>query len=542
MTQQVMKKLQTYVLKDVFSALLPAFVTLVLIMMVGFCMQLLHEGLDVVRLHRLLPPLCAYCVPMVLPSAFLTAVVMTFGRLSADNELIALRAGGVHLLRVIHPVLLVGVALTLLVTVFQFELVPRARASIETLKYRALKQILLDKVILSSRRQFNFESVTIQYDDFVNGRLTNPILLKKSADRPQMIMRAASATVRTDQAEPETVAFEMEDCIITHFGGQAYSEAITTKSRRSICSLSLAPESSETGTDEKHLPTAELLQRLGELRRITTAQRPLERPERYLKDERKKLKLKKAEISDLEDTLEGLRERYERHAVQERRRHTDAIERCRRRTQDVQQQVELLQTQLRDCITSINEAREPAGEHTDYDRIVELERQRKSLQQQQDARREELQQLQRTAEEAQAALSEAESRAARIRQQMEVLDEQRAKLQAERDELQERVRHAEQQSDLLSVRMRIHKRLAQAVSLLVFALLGIPLGIIAGGRSIMIAFGMSFAIVLAVFYPFLIFGQITAEAGALPVTPAMWAGNGFVCAIALFLMVKVLFR
>jgi len=278
-----MKKLQTYVLKDVASALVPAFATLVLIMIVGFCMQLLHEGLDVVRLHRLLPPLFAYCVPMVLPSAFLTAVVMTFGRLSADNELIALRAGGVHLFRVIHPVLLVAVGLTMLVTVFQFELVPRARASIKKLKYRALKQILLDRVILSSRRQFSFESVVIQYDDFVKGRLTNPILLKKSGARPEMIMRAAYATVRTDQAEPETVTFQMEDCVITTFGGQTYSEAITTRSKSGIFSLSLAPESSEEiATDEKHLPTAQLVGRLEELRRQTAGRLPLERPEQYV--------------------------------------------------------------------------------------------------------------------------------------------------------------------------------------------------------------------------------------------------------------------
>ncbi|MFO8006946.1 MAG: LptF/LptG family permease [Candidatus Brocadiia bacterium] len=538
-----MKKLQTYVLKDVTSALVPAFATLVLIMMVGFCMQLLHEGLDVVRLHRLLPPLFAYCVPMVLPSAFLTAVVMTFGRLSADNELIALRAGGVHLFRVIHPVLLVAVGLTLLVTVFQFELVPRARASIKKLKYRALKQILLDRVILSSRRQFSFESVVIQYDDFVNGRLTNPILLEKSGARPEMIMRAAYATVRTDQAEPETVTFEMEDCVITHFGGQTYSEAITTRSKSGIFSLSLAPESSEEiATDEKHLPTAQLVGRLEQLRRETAGRPKLERPEQYLKKQKKKLSLKKAEINDLQDTLEGLRDRYQRYAVQERRRQEEEIERCRRRIEEAQKQAELIQTQLLDCVASINEARDPGGEHTDYDRIVELEKQRKSLQQQQEARREEIQQLRTAAEEARIALSDAQSHAARVREQIEVLEQQEAKLAAERKELRQRVRQAEEQEDLLSVRLRIHKRLAQAVSLLVFALLGIPLGVMAGGRSTMIAFGISFAIVLAVFYPFLIFGQVAAEAGALPVGPAMWTGNGFVGAIALFLMLKVLFR
>ncbi|MHC4480491.1 MAG: LptF/LptG family permease, partial [Planctomycetota bacterium] len=108
-----MKKLQSYIMSSTLKALILAFVALVMLMVVGLCMQLLHEGLDVVRLSPMLPPMFAYCVPIVLPSAFLTAVIMTFGRLSADNELIAIRAAGVHLFSVVYPVLLTGLGLSL---------------------------------------------------------------------------------------------------------------------------------------------------------------------------------------------------------------------------------------------------------------------------------------------------------------------------------------------------------------------------------------------------------------------------------------------
>jgi lipopolysaccharide export LptBFGC system permease protein LptF len=58
----------------------------------------------------------------------------------------------------------------------------------------------------------------------------------------------------------------------------------------------------------------------------------------------------------------------------------------------------------------------------------------------------------------------------------------------------------------------------------------------------MVAFGMSFGIVLFVFYPFLIMGEIAAEAAAVPVGLAMWAGDGFVFIIGAVLMAKVLRR
>ena len=104
------------------------------------------------------------------------------------------------------------------------------------------------------------------------------------------------------------------------------------------------------------------------------------------------------------------------------------------------------------------------------------------------------------------------------------------------------MRVAEDQEDLRDIRMRIHKRLSQALSVLTFALLGIPLGITAGRRSVMIAFGLSFAIVLVVFYPLLILGQVAAEAGTLPLVPAIWGGNAMTLAIGAFLSVKVLRR
>jgi lipopolysaccharide export system permease protein len=59
-----------------------------------------------------------FVVAMSVPCAVLVAELMTFGRLSQDNEIMALRAGGVHLFRVISPSLAVAVLLAAGLTVF----------------------------------------------------------------------------------------------------------------------------------------------------------------------------------------------------------------------------------------------------------------------------------------------------------------------------------------------------------------------------------------------------------------------------------------
>ena len=138
--------LQRYVLRAALKALFPALVSLLLMMVVGFCMQLLDTGLDIVRLPRMLLPILAYSIPMVLPAAFLTAVVITYGRLARNNELTAVRASGVAPFQVMRPLLAVALGLSGLAVFFQFETVPGAYLRTQSLKATAVRGVLLERI------------------------------------------------------------------------------------------------------------------------------------------------------------------------------------------------------------------------------------------------------------------------------------------------------------------------------------------------------------------------------------------------------------
>jgi lipopolysaccharide export LptBFGC system permease protein LptF len=535
-----MKRLQLYVLRDVLKALVPAFSALVLIMLVGFCMQLLHEGLDVVRLRHLLGPLVAYCVPMVLPSAFLTAVVMTFGRLSADNELIGIRAAGIHLLSVIGPVLVAALVLSSVAAYFQFELVPRARATVEDLRLTALKQILLDRVVLSARRHFVFPDAFIMYDDFVDGRLSDVVVVTKQGAHPADVFTAASAVVRTDSADPDVLLFGLEEPLWTPIGPGTLggTTETRTKAERMEILLSLVPRRSPLA-DEKFLPTPLLLRRLSELRAKVAGHERLQDPGRKRKDMRRQLHQVAARAADVGRTLEQARENHHKYAVLEPQEAEHARQAAQERVLEVRRELSDLRGQLKTCTDGISEAQSSPSGAADFDRLVALEDLRRTLQQQIDARDAGLAALAGEVEQAVRALERSAQRAAQYGAELEAVQAEKDRLDAQRDALYQEAAKAEAQYDLRSAWLRVHKRLAQAASLFIFALVGIPLGIMVGGRSVMVAFGISFAIVLAVFYPFLVFGQIAAEAGRVPVGAAMWAGNGFVGLIGLLLMARV---
>jgi len=530
-----MSKLQSYVVKEVFRAFIPAFLALLFIMVLGFCVQLLHQGLDVVRLRGMPQHVTAFSIPWVLPPAFLTAVIMAFGRLTAENELNAMRVGGVRLLHVIVPVLGFSLLLSVVALYFQFYTVPSARRKIELLKFQAVKQILLDNVALSAHRQLSFRPCTIQYEDFRDGKMINVLVIETEGGVPRTITAAEDGVIMLDPERPQFIRMNLRDCRVTQLAGYELGRPSTMDAREIKLDVRMGSDVEMVGSDTKHLSRRQLFRRAAELQEELRHHGEVFRnPDGKAVEARQRAIDIDVQRSELRDRLDGEQRKLERELQVKQPQQQAVVDARMGAIGEAQKQRKLLKDQQVALVEQIEDLKKK-GQPADakVKELGEISAKIEKIDQQIENARKEI-------EAARREIEESKQEAASLNRDVQALRVELKSLDAEREQWAVVHRMARAQKSYRGLKIRIHRRTVLALAVFVFAMIGIPLGIMTRRRSTMVAFGIGFAIVLLLFYPLLIFGQVMAESGLLPIAPAMWSGNVVVFTIGLLLTAAVL--
>src|SRR6266446_5164223 len=102
-------RIHRMILFDLFKVFALALVALTgLILMAGVIAEAMKSGLGPAQVLVAIPLLLPSMLPYTVPATTLFATCIVYGRLSADNEILALKAAGVHILHVIWPALFLG--------------------------------------------------------------------------------------------------------------------------------------------------------------------------------------------------------------------------------------------------------------------------------------------------------------------------------------------------------------------------------------------------------------------------------------------------
>ena len=107
--------LYRYVLKAHVGPFLFSFVIITFILVMDIIFQIadliIGKNLDMLTVLEVFFLNLAWIVAVSIPMSVLVASLMAFGRLSADNEVTAFKAGGVSFYQMVSPVLVLGILL-----------------------------------------------------------------------------------------------------------------------------------------------------------------------------------------------------------------------------------------------------------------------------------------------------------------------------------------------------------------------------------------------------------------------------------------------
>ncbi len=100
---------------------------------------IINKGVPIYLVVLLLTYILPAFLVLTIPIGFLLAILVAFGRLSADMEIVALKASGVSPLRLLRPVLVFGVGAALVTGWLMIEAVPRANYAFKSLIFDILR-------------------------------------------------------------------------------------------------------------------------------------------------------------------------------------------------------------------------------------------------------------------------------------------------------------------------------------------------------------------------------------------------------------------
>ena len=197
-----MRTLHLYILREFLLTVVMTVMVFCLVLLMGNVVKQIltllvagNASLSVVA--KAILYMIPYILTYALPFGVVAGALLTFGRLSAENELTAARAGGVSLITLIMPVFTAACLLATGSILFNFHVAPKAKAAYKSLYYQVLKDASAE--LLVEKRFNTYDSFDIYAERIDQDQLYGVTIQKREEGKFVQYINADEARVSIDQ-------------------------------------------------------------------------------------------------------------------------------------------------------------------------------------------------------------------------------------------------------------------------------------------------------------------------------------------------------
>jgi lipopolysaccharide export system permease protein len=224
-----MKKLHLFILRSYLGPLVMTFFISMFILVMQFLWRyvddLVGKGLEWAVLGELLFFASLQVVPMALPLAILLASLMTFGNLGENYELTALKSAGISLPRIMMPLIILTVSISIFAYTFSNNIMPVANLKLVSILHgireTRLELDIKERVFYQGVDDF---SIKVEEKDRETNLLRD-VMIYDHRDR-----NAANSNVTLADSGKLQVSQDKKHLILTLFDGIRYDERISPES------------------------------------------------------------------------------------------------------------------------------------------------------------------------------------------------------------------------------------------------------------------------------------------------------------------------
>ncbi|MBI3824334.1 MAG: LptF/LptG family permease [Planctomycetes bacterium] len=186
-----------------------------LILMAGIISEAMKNGLGPTQILLAIPLMLPSLLPYTVPTTTLFATCIVYGRLSADNEILALKSAGVHIIHVISPALLLGTLTSAGMLFLYLDAIPHTSFVLKSQAVSDVEETLY--TMLRKDRCLKHPKLNYEIDIHgIEGRKLQDVIFKRRAPDGKsfdFIARAKQAELHVD-ADGKQLLIVMWQCQI----------------------------------------------------------------------------------------------------------------------------------------------------------------------------------------------------------------------------------------------------------------------------------------------------------------------------------------
>jgi lipopolysaccharide export system permease protein len=175
-----------------------------ILLLAGLIAEASQQGLGPSQILTAIPLLIPSTLPYTIPATTLFAACVTYGRLSADNEILAIKAAGANLIHVVKPGIVLGFVMSAVTMGLYFHVIPYTHYLLRAMVLDDAEELLYSVL----QRHSMVSHPNLPYAMFVKGvegkKLVSPVIKRKNAlGEIDFVAHAREAELHVDMTKKQ---------------------------------------------------------------------------------------------------------------------------------------------------------------------------------------------------------------------------------------------------------------------------------------------------------------------------------------------------